>query len=588
MSEKKKKNIKRENIFQLLLSIVIIILLNVIGSYWYTRFDLTSENRYSLSDATKEMVEELDDIVYFKVYLEGEFPAGFKRLRNETREMLNEFRAYNNNIQYEFIDPSAQDTEEERRKVYEQLVRQGLNPTDLQVRDKGGQSQQIVFPGALVSYKNKTLPLELLQSQQGKPPQEVLNNSIQELEYNIANVIQKLVIDSKPKVAFITGHGELAKNYVEDVTNALGEYYQVERVKTAGKIYSLAERDTVNEATGEMAVRNKFEAIIIAQPDSAFSEKDKYIIDQFLMRGGKALWLIDPVHATMDSLQRSGETVAVAKEMNLNDQLFKYGVRLNDNLVLDLNALPIPIVTGRMGNQPKQEFLPWYFFPILNPSSDHPIVKNLNAIKSEFISSLDTIGQPNIKKTFLLHTSNYTQVREAPVYVSLQLMQNPPDERAYTDPPQPVAVLLEGVFESLYRNRIAKEIKENEAFGFREMSDTTKMIVVADGDIIKNQLHYSKGYPLPLGYDQYTRRTFGNKDFILNAMNYLVEESGLVTVRSKDFRLRMLDKTKVQQEKLQWQLINTIIPVMLVVIFGLIQTYVRRRKYTKPVERKRQ
>lgn len=583
MSEKKKKNIKRDNILQLLLSIVIISMLNVIGSYWYARLDLTAENRYSLSQETKEMVKELDDIVYFRVYLEGDFPAGFKRLRNETREMLNEFRAYNKNIQYEFIDPSNQKTEEERRRVYEQLIRQGLNPTDLQVRDKGGSSQKIIFPGCLVSYKNRTEPLELLQSQRGKPPQEVLNNSIQALEYNIANIIRKLAIDTKPQVAFIEGHGELTENFVADITNALGEYYSVEREKIAGKIYSLARRDTVNEKTGQIGVMNKYEAIIIAQPDSAFTEKDKYIIDQFVMRGGKVLWLIDPVYATMDSLQNSGETVAVTNELNLTDQLFKYGVRFNTNLLLDLNALPIPIVTGRVGNQPQQEFLPWYFFPVLNPGNDHPAVKNLNAIKTEFVSSLDTIPQPNIEKTFLLKTSNYTQVREAPVYVTLELLREQPDENAYSDGPQPVAVLLEGVFESLYRNRIAEKIKKNQAFGFKEMSDTTKMIVVADGDIIKNQLHYSQGIPLPLGYDQYTRQTFGNKDFILNAMNYLVDESGLISVRSKDFRLRVLDKTQVQREKLQWQLINTILPVLFVVVFGLIQTYIRRKRYTKPI-----
>ncbi|MCF8369169.1 MAG: gliding motility-associated ABC transporter substrate-binding protein GldG [Bacteroidales bacterium] len=578
--EKVKKDIKRSNIAQLLMGVVIIILINIIGSFLFTRIDLTAEKRYTLSEQTIKMLKGLDDNVYFQVYLDGDFPAGFKRLQRETREMLDQFRAYSDNIQYEFINPSESGDERERNSVYQRLVERGLNPTDLQVKTNDGSSQQIIFPGAIVSFRNTEMPIELLVAQMGLPPEEVLNNSIQNLEFNIASTIQKLSVTNKPKVAFIEGHGELSLLETADIIRALQDYYAVERIKINGKLNSLTNREDVE---GIIAVRNKFDAIIIAKPDSVFNEKDKFIIDQFIMRGGKVLWLIDPVFASMDSIQFSDNTVGIINELNLDDQLFKYGVRLNTNLVMDLNALPIPLKTGEVGGAPQIDFFPWYYFPVLNPKSEHPIVKNLNAIKTEFISSIDTIKTPTIKKVILLTSSKYARVKNTPVFISLEILQQEPDKRLFNMPDIPVAVLLEGSFESSFTNRVPPEIRESEEISFVENGRNTKMIVVADGDIIKNQVRMSEGreIPYPLGYDRYTGQTFGNREFILNAMNYLVDDEGLISIRSRELKLRMLDRTKIAEHRVLWQILNTILPVVLLFIIGVILTIKRRRKYLR-------
>jgi len=575
----KKRTIKQNNVIQLVLGLAIIILLNIIGSFIFTRFDLTSEKRYSLSPATKKILRNLDDVVYFKVYLQGDYPAGFKRLHNETMEMLDEFRAYSNNIQYEFINPSSSSDKKERNNIYQLLIQRGLNPTDLQVKTNDGSNRQIIFPGALVTYKTREIPLQLLNNQLGTAPEAVLNNSIKNLEYNLISAIRKLSVVDKPKIAFINGQGELNSGQVYDIMTALSEYYVVDRVKIDQKIYSLTRRDSLKN--GKIAIVNKYKAIVIAKPDSAFNEKDKFIIDQFIMRGGKVLWLIDPVFASMDSLQKNNESMGVANDIKLDDQLFNYGVRLNYNLVLDINSVPIPIVTGRMGNQPQIEFFPWYYFPVVMSSSSHPIVNNLNAVKFEFASSLDTVEAPGIKKTILLNTSKYSHVINAPVSINLEICRNKPDERMFNNPNQPVAALLEGEFQSLYINRVPPEIMSNNLIGFKGKSVPTAMVVVSDGDVIKNQFHRTQGNPLPLGYDQDTRQTFGNKDFILNIINYLCDDSGLLSTRTREVQLRLLDKTKIEKQKIYWQLVNIFLPILLVISFGFVQSIIRKRKYTR-------
>ncbi|MBI9037068.1 MAG: gliding motility-associated ABC transporter substrate-binding protein GldG [Bacteroidales bacterium] len=575
----KRKNIKRNNISLLLFGILIIILVNIISNFVYTRFDLTSEKRYSLSDATKELLKNLDDIVYFQIYLDGEFPAGFKRLRNETREMLDEFRAYSDNIEYEFINPSESNNKNERNDVYKLLIERGLNPTDLQVKTKKGSSQQIIFPGAIVVYKSSELPLELLKTQIGVPSEQVLNNSIQALEFNIASTIKKLSKTQKPKIAFIEGHGELNSKETFDISKSLSDYYTIERIKIDGQLNSLSERKMPDSS--KIIIKNKFDAIIIAKPDSVFSEKDKFIIDQFIMRGGKVLWVIDPVLASLDSLQNAESMLAIDKNLNLEDILFKYGVRLNNDLIMDLNALPIPMRTGQIGNQPQIDFFPWYYFPIITPVIKHPIVSNLNAIKTEFISSIDTINVKGIEKTILLTTSPYSRILNTPTLIDLKILQEKADERLYKKQFVPIAVLLEGRFESVFNNRVPPSIKNDSKIGFVNESIPTKMIVISDGDIIKNQFHIPQGYPLPLGYDQFTRETFGNKELILNAMNYLIDDSGLISIRSRELKLRLLDRTEIDKSKLFWQLLNTLGPIILILIFGILQSYFRRKKFTR-------
>ena len=321
-----------------------ILLINLISSFVFKRFDLTSEKRYTLSGTTKDLITGLDDLIYIRVYLEGEFPAGFVRLRNATKEMLDEFRAYSdNNIEYQFINPSESQDNKTRQETYRELARQGLQPTNLQVREGDGSSQKIIFPCAIFTYKGRDMPLQLLKSKIGADPEEMLNNSIQALEYELANTIKKLIIVDKPKIAFIEGHGELSGLEVSDVTRTLSENYIVERVRIDGKLNSLS----------------SYKAIIIAKPDSAFDEKDKFIIDQFVMNGGKILWLIEKVLAELDSLQNKLSMIGLPLSLNLEDQLFRYGVRINANLIQDVQAAAIPVNTAIVGNQPKWELMPW-------------------------------------------------------------------------------------------------------------------------------------------------------------------------------------------------------------------------------------
>jgi ABC-2 type transport system permease protein len=577
---KNKQDIKKNNLLQLGIGLIILILLNLVGFRFFTRMDLTSEKRYTLSEPTKKMLRDLDDIVFFQVYLDGDFPAGFKRLRRETREMLDQFRAYSDKIQYEFINPSSSDDQQERNAVYRRLVERGLNPTDLQVKSNEGTSQLIIFPGAIVSYLGKEFPMELLVSQMGVPPEEALNNSIQNLEFNMANTIRKLSVQTKPKLAFIEGHGELDALQTADITRSLREYYLVDRISMDGQLNSLTEREELED--GKVLIRNKYHAIVIAKPEKPFDEKDKFIIDQFVMRGGTVLWLIDPVYASMDSIQFADATVGIINDLNLSDQLFNYGVRLNTNLVMDLSALPIPMQTGEVGGTPQYNFFPWYYFPVLHPLIDHPIVKNLNAIKTEFIGSLDTISKQGITKTVLLTSSELSRTVNTPVLISIDILLKEPDRRLYQKKHIPVAVLLEGSFESLYKNRVPPEIRESSEIGFISESKPAKMIVVADGDIIKNQIRQTGGRlePYPLGFDLYTSQTFGNKEFILNAINYLVEEDGLISIRSRELKLRLLDQSKVRSEKLKWQVINTGVPVLVIFILGFIMFFMRKMKYS--------
>ncbi len=562
-----RKGVKRQNIYQFFMGLAIVVCLNIIVSYLFTRIDLTSEKKYTLSATTKKILTKLDDVVYFKIYLDGDFPAGFKRLRNETVDMLNQFNAYSDNIQYKLINPSAGTDKTQIQNLYKELYAKGLEPTNLKTKNTEGSSQQIIFPGAIVTYKDRELPLQLLKSQIGIAAESVLNSSIQSLEYNIASVIKKLTVTTKPKIAFIKGHGELDKYETGDISNTLSEYYNVQRVWINHKLKAL----------------NGYKAIIIAKPDSIFDEKDKFIIDQYIMKGGKVLWLVDPVFASMDSLSKSDITMGIAQRLGIEDQLFKYGVRVNYNLIEDLNAMPIPVKTGNLGNQPQINYLPWYFFPVVMPSIKNPIVNNLNAIKFEFASSLDTVGSKSIKKTILLASSSYSRVMPTPVSISLDIMRNEPDERLFNKSNIPLAVLLEGKFTSLYRHRISDTIANDKEIAFKDSSVATRMIVVSDGDVIKNDVHISGGnkFPLPLGYDRYTKETFGNKDFIQNCIDYLCDDSGLMEVRSRELKLRLLDKKIITKHRIMIQLANIGLPVILILCFAIIHGMIRKRKYTR-------
>lgn len=580
MVEKNTVNRKKDATL-LVVGLVIILMVNYIGSFAFERFDLTSEKRYTLSETSIGLAESLEDIIYVKVYLEGEFPAGFKRLRDETKEMLDEFRAYSNgNIEYEFINPSESSDKKIRDEIYKQLHKQGLRPTDLNTKTDDGFSNKIVWPGAVFIYRGQELPVQLLKSQLGAGSESMLNGSIESLEYEIANAINNLTILKVPRIAFIEGHGELSDLETASLATALAEFYSVDRISLDQNLNSLTERYMI-DSTKSYRVKVKYDAIIIAKPLEKFPEKDKFIIDQYVMYGGKVVWLIDPVFASMDSLATADITMALPIDLNLNDQLFTYGVRVNANMIQDIQSAPIPIVTGAVGDKPKTEMFPWFFFPLLTPANKHPIVNNLNALKGEFVSTIDTIAKKGIRKTALLKTSKYSKVSSAPTRISLEIVRFEPDQTQFNKGRQLTAVLLEGKFESVFKNRLTPQIKDANEISFKAESVPNKMVVISDGDVAKNHVNKRTGEYLSLGFDRFTRQEFGNKDFMLNVIGYLCDDSGLMRVRSKKLKIRLLDKTVLKNDKFDWQLINTILPIGLILLFGIAHYFDRKKKFTK-------
>ena len=581
--ENTRKDLKKRQIISFVLTIAIIVILNVIGYFVFKRFDLTAEKRYTLSETSKDILKNIDDYVYFKVYLEGDFPAGFKKLRRETKEMLDEFRAYSKFVDYEFINPNSANDEKERSDMYRMLYQSGLNPTELAVRNNdGSSSQMVIWPGALVSYHNDTeLAIDLLETQLSQSSEEALNTSMQNLEFKLINAIKNVTRKQKPMLAFIEGHGELSEMEVYDITQELSKNYIVKRVAIDGKVDALMHR-TEPDKNGDTKTFISYDAIVIAKPTQPFSEKDKFLIDQYIMHGGKALWLVEPVFATMDSLQNQESTMGIDQDLNLDDMLFKYGVRMNHNLLLDLNCAALPIRTGQVAGKAQLEFFRWFYFPLLQAASDNAIVRNVNPIKSDFVSSLDaTSSMTGVNQIPLLKTSDYTKVSGVPAFITLAMLKQTPDKRMFPQRGQNTAYLLKGTFPSLYANRIPAEIAESKEMQFRDESEPTAMIVVADGDIIRNQIDTKRREPLPLGYDQYTGNTYGNKDFIMNAISYLIDGEGIVNIRSRELKIRLLDQAKTNQSRLKWQLVNTIVPIALIVLLGTTLALIRKHRYTK-------
>lgn len=558
-----KRTLRQQAIFECLVFLAIIVFVNIISAFLFTRIDFTKEKRFSLSEASKEMAAGLNDVVLFKIYLEGDFPSGFKRLRNSTKELLDEFRAYSGGkIQYEFINPSADPNPKVKNDIYKQLVEQGLEPMNLQVKEEDGSTQKIIFPGALVVYRGKQVPLRLFQNQAGIAPEAVLNNSIQNLEYGIAGALRQVTAIQKPMLAFIYGHGELDTLRVGDVMADLRQSYELRLINLP--------RSIPEDLT-------RFRTLVIAKPQTPFDEKDKFKLDQYLMNGGRILWLIDELNAEMDSMFE-GNTLAFSKELNLDDQFFTYGFRVNQDLIQDLNCLPIPIITGRIDGKPQQQLLPWLYYPLFVPNSNHPIMNNLDGISSEFANTIDTFKDSQVKKTVLLHSSTYTKVLNGPVRISLSMLGIEPKPEQFNKPKKPVAVLLEGNFKSVFTNRLTASALQTIKFVDKSVKPS-KMIVISDGDIIKNYVTQKDSMIYPLGYDRFTNQTFANKKFILNAIDYLTDDSGLITVRSKELKLRLLDKAKVKAERLQWQILNMVLPTLLVILFGFIYSRLRKKKY---------
>lgn len=557
---------KQKNIISLVLMLLIVIIINYVSSLAFKRFDLTTEKRYTLASTTKDLLKQINDEVYLKVYLQGNFNPSFTRLRNEAKELLDEFRAFSKNqIQYEFIIPGEGLNETEKGNLEKQLYEKGLLPEQVVENKNDKKLETLIWPGAIVTYKGRETVWQIFKRQVGIAPEECINNSVQELEYSLSNAIRKLQRIKDKQVTFIEGHNELDTLQRYDFARALAEYYEVNRTPILGKLATLKESN----------------CIIIAQPDSAFSDKDKFIIDQFIMNGGKVLWLIDPVNVDRDTLNIKGYSIGLNKNLRIDDMLFKYGVRLNNVLVQDLQCATIPINVGFKNGQPNFKPFPWVYNPLILPDNAHPIVKNLDLIRLDYCSTIDTIKANGIKKTILLKTSRYTKTQPTPARLFLASVQYKPTPKQYNNPYLPVAVLLEGSFNSFVEYRLPNSLLSDSNFKYIDKGKPTKQIIVANGDVARNDISKSTGQLFPLGYDKFTRQTFANKTFLVNCVNYLLDDEGLLQLRTREVKLRLLDKKKVEEHKGYWQRLNVLAPLLLLIIIGSCQFYLRKRKFAK-------
>lgn len=556
---------KKINIY-IFLAIAGLALLSV---FFFFRIDLTSEKRYSISQPTKALLKKANAPLKVSIYLEGDLNPGFTRLKNSTKSLLDEMSVYAaEGIDMEFINPSTAATQAEREQKYLELEAEGMTPTAIYERDKEGKSiQKIVFPWVKMTYGNKTVVVNLLKNIRGLQGEENLNISIENLEFEITDGIRRLINSQVSKIAFIEGHGELNEAETYDISKVLSRYFQIDRGTLATDATILAE----------------YKAIIIAKPTQPFSESDKYIIDQYIMNGGKVLWLMDGVRVSMENLSTTGISPAIALDLNLDDLLFKYGIRIQPVLLQDVQCASVPVNIAPEGAQPQFEPTPWFFAPLLLTSSQHPISKNITEVRSEFVSTIEVVGENNnTKASLLLATSDNTHVFSTPATIDLSETHDTKDKNYFNMSYMPVSVLMEGEFESNFANRMRpKEIIN--AFPLLKKSLKTRQIFVTNGDIIRNETNgiASDSTTLPLGFDRYMNQQFGNREFIANAVLFLTDDEGWIDLRSRSLKLRLLNKQLVNNERLTIQLVSILTPLLLLAIFAVLYNILRKRKYTK-------
>nr|WKN40262.1 gliding motility-associated ABC transporter substrate-binding protein GldG [Tunicatimonas sp. TK19036] len=562
VSVQRERKVFWRDISKLGVGVVALFFLNVLAQNYFFRLDLTEENRYSLSGATKNLLEGLEQDVEITVYLEGELPPGFQRLQRSVEETLGDFQAYaGGNLRFRFVDPLTTVSSEQRNAFFFTLDSMGIEVTRVFDEENGSRIQRLIVPGAVVRSGGQEAGVMLLKGDKGASAQDQLNQSIEGVEYELASTIRQVTASRRKQVAIMRGHGELPSVEMGSLIDALSQTYDV---------YELFLPQSEEIAP--------VDAVIIAKPLEAFSREDQYKLDQYLMRGGKALFFMDALQIDMDSLGSEG-SFAFPLKTGLDDMLFRYGVRVNPTLVQDIESGQYPIVVGNMGDQPQIRLLPWPFFPVVNKYASHPMVRNLDATYLRFASTMDTIATPRVTKTSLVYTSQYSRVLTTPIVVDLNELRQAPEPERYQNGSQPVAYLLEGTFTSVFKNRILPEGLPTK--DFRSESIPTKMLVVSDGDVVRNELDPQNNRPLPLGFDPFTERTFANQDFVMNALAYLVDESGLIRARTKEVRLRPLDQVKVKAESTKWQFINLVLPLVLIGAFGIVKFYIRRRRYTR-------
>ncbi len=556
---------KKNSLRQLGIIAAVLVAINIFGNYFFKRFDLTKDKRYTLSESTLNILKTVDSPLYIDVFLEGKFPPEFKRLQTETKQLLEEFSAYNSNIIFQFVNPIEK--EEERVEVMKKFYERGLMPLSITVEDKGKQSQEVVFPWAVASYGDKSTKVGLLKNLMGATTEEKVISSVQHMEFAFADALNKITKEKQKKIAILRGNGELEDPYIADFLKTVRESYFVGPFT----LDSVAKRPIET-----IEALQKYDMAIIAKPTEAFTDEEKQVLDQFIINGGKTLWLIDAVKADMDSLYTQPEILAYPLDLNLTDQFFQYGIRLNSQLVKDEQATAIKLATGQEGSQTQYQEFVWRYAPFIYPASNNPIVKNMEGIKFDFTNPIEILKN-DIKKTVLLTSSEYSKPVGTPITIALDIVT---EETKPTDYPNggliPVAVLLEGKFKSVYKNRVLP-IKDSK---FKDTGKTSKMIFISDGDVIKNQLD-KDGYPMELGFDKFTNNLYGNKEFLMNCTNYLLDDNGLISIRSKDVDLPLLDKEKVYENYTFAQLITIGLPLAILALFGFLFTYLRKRKYAK-------
>jgi len=544
-----------------------LVLLNIIAQYAYTRIDFTREKRFTLNPKTKAVLAKADQQITVTVFLNGDLPSAFKRLQRATADLLNDYRANSSQkIKVVFIDPLAGISTQEQDTVLQNLYQIGIEPTNLNVKNEAGFTQKNIFPMAMVQAGNKQIPVKLLQTLNAAGGyEENINNSIQNLEYVFTSAIKKVTTGENPRIGFTEGNGEPADEYLSDAMKSLSDSYEVGRVDL-----NVISKDGLD----------KLKILFITKPQKEFSEAVKYKINYFVMNGGRVVWSLDQVSADLDSLQGAGQQLAFNNKLNLDDMLFMYGARVNYNLVADLSCAEIPVAMGSGGQQKDIQMAPWVYYPVLIPDTALSLVKNIDGIRTEFLSTVDTISVKGVHKTVILHTSSYHITYSTPKMLSLQTIADAPDQRAYLHRPENAAVLMEGAFPSVFLNRTVPE-GITESYPALERSKPTRMIVIGDGDIFKNQVSGRDGSVFPLGFDRYTQRNFGNKALLLNIADYLSSDDNLIDLRNKQVKVRLLDKQLLREGKTKWQFINLVLPLILLISFAIFQHYYRKYKYAR-------
>jgi len=547
----------------LLVLIVGLILVNLLASIFHQRFDLTRDQRFTLSPAAKAIMDEVRSPIVIDVFLKGNFPPEFRKLQNETRQLLEEFEAYNPNIRFDFTDPLAEG--DDANAIAQEFYELGMTPARVSVMENGKTSETLIFPWAIANFNNKTVKIPLLKNKLGATDEERVNNSVQQLEYAFADALSQLVRTKEKKIAIMRGNGELPDANIANFIQNIRKYYFVAP-------FTL-DSTAVNPGK-TLRDLNDFDLIIEAKPTQAYTEKEKYLLDQYLMQGGKVIWLVEKVAMETDSLfNKTGKALAFPRDLNLSDLFFSYGLRINPVLINDIYSAPIILASGS-GNDTQFKPYPWYYSPLTTSPKTHPIINNIEAVKFEWANQIDTLRN-EVKKTILLSSSPQTKIEATPLEISLNILNTKPNLTTYTAGEQALAVLFEGRFKSAYKNRVKPFDVEKPI----DLSEPTKMIVVADGDVIKNQL--KQGEPLELGFDRYTGNTYGNKEFLMNSVNYLLDDSGLIDIRSKEISIAFLDLGKVAEEREKWQFINLIIPLLLLALGAFAFNYFRKKRYLR-------